>query len=501
MKIESPIRQLPLLVFVLIGLLYLLFVTHLSFDLFAFELKSAAYDSLAISFLRGSAEISPRAIADEAHHVNGHVYMYFGFFPALIRMPLHFLFPSLIGYWGRLSCLCAAMLAVYFFSRISKLLLESRSEILGVRNAENIHWTLCIGFACASPVIYLISSAYIYHEASLWGLVGSLCALWGMIEILSSAAKGSRTMALLKLSLGGGIALCSRGTFGIPFALLLAFYTPWFVYQSIRNRFISSSLNPLGQALGKLERRALFLPVIFFVVFQCWYDYERYGSIFDVGISRAPAAHAYYQSSIDSGPVVVAARVYSALRNYFGPPWQYIDAIFPYFHLRTPVFFGQSAYPKYTEWTISLILTIPWLLSISAAGIFALVKKGSSLDQFHVGVFAVQCYLILTFYFITQRYTADFLPMLILLASFSIRLIESPFDFKRVAFIRRVLVVLVTFSCLTSVAATISWNLKQNWAISPLERESLHALTGIPKPKLAVPLEYKSKFYPEGPPL
>jgi hypothetical protein len=492
-KKQQTLRSLPLPVIILIELLFIALVTHCTFDLFAFELKSAAYDSLGISFLRGSAEVSLRAIADEAHRVEGRTFMYFGFFPALVRMPLHFLFPSLIGYWGRISCLCAAMLAVYFFSRISRLVLESRQELIGLRTSQILHWTVCIGFACATPIIYLISCAYIYHEASLWGLAGSLLAIWGLIEV-SLSTSVTRFAAYFRLSVGAGIALCSRGTFGVPYLLLLGIFGSYGLIQLVRSRRLQATSSE-NTTINLQVLIVILLPALFFLGIQLWYNYARYGNFFDVGITRASSGHSYLQKVIDLGPEVVFQRIKCALSNYFAMPWQYFDLIFPYIHLKKVSVPTLGIYANYQEWTISLFLLIPWLLVLSLIGLYQLVRYGNWRERLSITSFAAQWYVILTFYFITQRYAADFLPLLVLLATFSLRLIKRPLSSQSSLRLCGALIALVVFSITTNLLATIAWNLEQNWALSPQDRQLMEAVSGNSPARLPVPPEFRNEIH------
>src|SRR6266511_4542355 len=63
-------------------------------QVFVKEVLGGAYDSQAEHFLRGDVDVDVEAIGHEATIVNGHVRMYFGPFPALLRIPLNFLYPA-----------------------------------------------------------------------------------------------------------------------------------------------------------------------------------------------------------------------------------------------------------------------------------------------------------------------------------------------------------------------------------------------------------------------
>src|SRR4030095_6070133 len=70
-------------------------VTQGTFDWDEREVLGSAYDSLARSLRHGSAEVSPEDISLEAWRVGGRTFMYFGPFPALLRILPDPLPPSL----------------------------------------------------------------------------------------------------------------------------------------------------------------------------------------------------------------------------------------------------------------------------------------------------------------------------------------------------------------------------------------------------------------------
>jgi hypothetical protein len=81
-------------------------------DIFVKEVLGGAYDSQAEHFLRGDAGVDADAIAHERMIVNGKVRMYFGPFPALLRVPLNFIYPAGHGKWSRISGFCAGVIAL-----------------------------------------------------------------------------------------------------------------------------------------------------------------------------------------------------------------------------------------------------------------------------------------------------------------------------------------------------------------------------------------------------
>src|SRR5438874_13739357 len=101
---RSP--QLLALTLLLSGLLWL-FSTKGGRQIFVKEVLGSAYDSQAEHFLRGNVDVDTEAIGHEAMIVNGKTRMYFGPFPAFLRIPLNLVYPAGYGNWSRLSGFCA----------------------------------------------------------------------------------------------------------------------------------------------------------------------------------------------------------------------------------------------------------------------------------------------------------------------------------------------------------------------------------------------------------
>src|SRR5437762_8184172 len=87
----------------LVSALLWLFTTTGGRQIFVTEILGGAYDSQAEHFLRGDVDVDVDAIRHESMIVNGKVRMYFGPFPAFVRIPLNFVYPAGYGKWSRIA--------------------------------------------------------------------------------------------------------------------------------------------------------------------------------------------------------------------------------------------------------------------------------------------------------------------------------------------------------------------------------------------------------------
>jgi len=135
-------------------------------QIFVKEVLGGAYDSQAEHFLRGDVDVDVDAIGHEAMIVNGKVRMYFGPFPALLRVPLNFIYPAGHGKWSRISGFCAGVIALFAFAGLMRTALCSSP--LSSRARDWLGNACVIGFALGSPLLLLLGNLSIYDEAIIW---------------------------------------------------------------------------------------------------------------------------------------------------------------------------------------------------------------------------------------------------------------------------------------------------------------------------------------------
>src|SRR5437016_10226379 len=167
-------RFLPLIL--LLSVLLWVFTTTGGRQVFVKEVLGGAYDSQAEYFLRGDVDVDADAIGHEAMIVNGKVRMYFGPFPALLRIPLNFIYPAGHGKWSRISGFCAGVIALFAFAGLMRTALCSSP--LSLRARDWLGNACVIGFALASPLLLLLGNLSIYDEAIICGFALSLDAFF-----------------------------------------------------------------------------------------------------------------------------------------------------------------------------------------------------------------------------------------------------------------------------------------------------------------------------------
>ena len=401
-------------------------------DIFVKEVLGGAYDSQAEHFLRGDVGVDSAAIAHETMIVNGKVRMYFGPFPALLRVPLNFIYPAGHGKWSRISGFCAGVIALFAFAGLVRTALCSSP--LSSRARNWVGNACVIGFALGSPLLLLLGNLSIYDEAIIWGFAWSLAALY--FACRSRTTEGAAlTRSLLAFSFCAGAALLSRATFGAPFVLIAPLLAiRLFHRQPIRN--ITALLLPLGTAL----------------VFYLFLSYARFGDFSGMNMRY------------NINPVQRDFAVKHGLFRIERVPYSFAD----YFVLRSPQLQREAPFLKanrkdyhhenlyvmpFTETYSSLLWSSSWILLGAVIGVAMLLRPGGAdgVDRAVATIFLLQVIVILSFMGLVQRYLAEFFPFLIFI--FLIFLRQGKIAFQ----LRYLLIGLVVVSVLINSLTTVSW--------------------------------------------
>ena len=399
--------------------------------IFVKEWLGEAYDSQAEHLLQGDPGVDLDAIRPESILIDGKPRMYFGPFPAFIRVPLNLIYPSGRGYWSRVSGFSAAIIALFAFAG---LLAETlRASPLSPRART---WTgnICLAaFAFGSPLIFLAGNLSIYNESIIWGLAWAIAALYFAFRILG-ANPANLTRALLGFSISAGCSLLSRATFGAPL-ILIALILAIRLRRAVRWSQLAALFLPLGACL-------LSFLLLSYAKFGNWtgQDYAHYvdpihrefalkHGVFD--LRRVPTSFADY---FNLRPLV--------LQNH--SPFLKVD--------RHPYVYPSLYSLPFSEVLVSMIWTSSWIIFGTCIGLVLLFRKRRS-DMFDRGIalaLLAQVVSILSFFALAHRYAADLWPFLIF--CFLIFLRNGIAMWQRI-----ILTGLVAVSIVINVLGTASW--------------------------------------------
>ena len=136
------------------------------------------FDAQAHALLAGHWNVPRNTLGFEAFIVHGKAYMYFGPWPAVLRMPIA-LFTHRFD--GRLTQLSMILAFVTLMIASAKLLWRMRLLARGdapVTRTEQVAVALLFFLLGAgSIVVFLGAEPVVFHEAELWGAAWSIAAL------------------------------------------------------------------------------------------------------------------------------------------------------------------------------------------------------------------------------------------------------------------------------------------------------------------------------------
>ena len=427
---DAP-RFLPLLL--VASVLLWCYTTTAGRQVFVKEVLGGAYDSQAEHFLQGNVDVDAAAIGHEAMIVDGKVRMYFGPFPAFLRIPLNFVYRTGHGKWSRVSGFCAGVITLFSFAGVVGTAL--RFSPLCSRGRNWVGNACIVGFALGSPLLLLLGNLSIYDEAIIWGLAWSLAALYFALRSRQAEAS-ALTCSLLGFSLCAAGALLSRVTFGVPFiliALLLALQIP-------RENRITNLL-------------VLLLPLGVAFAFYVWLSYARFGSF--VGVNYDYYINPVHSEFAHKYGVFSPRRILYSFADYFNLRFPSIERQPPFLVADRHSYNYPSLFSNpFSEVYLSLLWSSGWLIFAAAMGITYLVrrKRADLFERGVAGALLTQFLCILSYFTLAQRYATDLYPFLIFclvvfLASGAAALLRS----------RHIIIGLVALSVIMNSPATISW--------------------------------------------
>ncbi|HEV7757851.1 MAG TPA: hypothetical protein VGO78_02640 [Acidimicrobiales bacterium] len=175
------------------------------------------FDAQTRAMFDGRLDVPPDVVGFEGFITHGKTYIYFGPFPAFLRMPLMALTDRYDGRLTTLSILAATVALVYAAFRLSCSL---RRLVRGTDPVGRRELWATAGLSVAvlaAPPLFLMSSAVVYHEATMWGLAFTVGAYDGIVR-WQRDRRGWRLLVISLLFAGG---LMSRQTVALgPVAAL-----------------------------------------------------------------------------------------------------------------------------------------------------------------------------------------------------------------------------------------------------------------------------------------
>ena len=400
---------------------YLFLLSNGTLQILAPELLDKVFDNMLVHLLRGEFTVDREAIDYEAITQDGKTYTYFAVFPAILRLLAMPFVDIAQAELARLSCLTAVVIFVVLQLRT---LLIVHYSLPGGSRIRGLFTVMVAATVLSGPQLYILGSAWVYHEPILWGAV--LAAAFNLI-VIRTALSGNdlRTSDLALLAALAGLAVNTRAPIGVALYLgtvLLVGWAAWSRHAPERTEWKwSASGKVLVRALSGLARDPhISLPVLVLGLLAGAagiVNFGRWGN-------PLPFGGANYTYWIQHHPnVIVAVRDYGAFNlDRIGIAVLYYATGIPYILKSVPPFaeFLRSAVMEAPPFTP--LLTNPLTVILAGLGLYRLWCRPDlqprSLATLRIALIghASAVVLILTFFTFTLRYRFDFAPFVTLAA-------------------------------------------------------------------------------------
>ncbi len=390
------------------------------------------YDQLATAFRDGqlSLEIKPDpgllALADPYDPVErkgtsfpsdvslykGNYYLYFGPAPALILLIAKVIFLGTIGD------------QYLVFGFISGIYLVGSFFILKIRRSffpDISLWKVGAGLLVIGltyPFCRMLGISVIYNTAVVGGQFFFLAGLYAAFDALERERISK--WGLVVIGALWAAALGSRITQIFPVGFMIVLMMIWIIGKYRKAGRLSGSIEPL---------LALGLPLALGAIALGWYNWARFDSVFETGLTYQLAGiDLQYHHSVLLSPLYIIQNLY----NYIFHPPKLVYS-FPWFRsvygIRTSIVNSLPMPKIYTSQDIvGLLYSAPFVIfSIIPVSRILLRRTSSSVSQDEqgsfnwliialLGSFVSGAVFYLAFFFAVDRYLLDFLPELLLLS-------------------------------------------------------------------------------------
>ena len=365
------------------------------------------YDIQARALLNGDLAVPDGTLGLEAFEVDGRQYLYNPPGPSLLRMPV---LAVTDRFDGRLTVPSMALAWLTTLTVVSLLLWRVRTMLRGrapLTNGEAaLHGATLLVISLGSTLVYLASLPWVFHEAFLWAVPMTIGAAWCLIGVFGRPTV-ARIVGLGLFTLGG---VFSRSPAGWASALAAAGAAVWFWTR--RNRPGEAHV---WWSLGL----AAAAPVVLGAAVN-WAKFNH-PWLFPIEDQVATRASAPRRAAIEAngGDLFNPALARSTLPAYLRPDGIRFTGQFPFVTLpaEPAAAVGDDVF-DYRYRTGSITAFMPLLTVLAAWGAFTVWRVRRALPaRFLIVAYAGAPLGVIAGAYITHRYVADFLPVLIVAGS------------------------------------------------------------------------------------
>ena len=407
-----------------VAVYYLFLLSNGTFQLFAPEMLGRVFNNMLVHLLHGEFTVDREAIGFEAFTRNGNTYAYFGVFPALLRLVAIPSADIAQVELARLSCLTAV---VIFVALQLRMLLIVHDSLPAGRRAPNLLAVMVAATILSGPQVYMLSSAWVYHEPILWS--AAIAAAFNLVVVRAAFGEsGLRGRDLVSLATLAGLAINTRASVGPALYLGTILLVAWAALcrhaPDPRERPLSPRGRSLLTAISALARDpCISLPIVvlgLLAVSVGMINFKRWGNPFTF-------ADFQYWDFAQSHP-----KWADVIRNYgefnLGRVWiggLYYTTGIPYLLMKVVPSFDEFLRARYTGIEAppcTGLITNPLTILLAGFGLYRLCWKpelpAGCLSILRLALIGNAFAILVMFAFmhLALRYRFDFAPFMTLAA-------------------------------------------------------------------------------------
>jgi hypothetical protein len=364
--------------------------------------SSNFYEVQARMLLAGRVDFPPEEAGIEGIVRDGRTYVYWGFTPAFLRLPVVAVTDRLDGRLMRPSLLAAFCTLL---AATGWLLALARGREAPSRTECILAGAFVFLVGAGSPILVLSSRPVVYHEAELWGAALAMCAYAALIRSWDASSGGwlATTCALATLAFNARPSTGAGPVIALGFCLL----------AGILRR----------EPLPKLATRALAVTIPAAVYAAI--NLARFDSLFGVPIDRQVFLdmdeHMRAALAATGGSLFSVRFVPTTVLQYLRPDAIVPSRLFPFLTFHRPIHVvGGVKFYSLVE-ASSLPTAAPLLCVLAVLGVPRLLGRDLSVGwRCAMGGALVATLPVFTTAAVSNRYLTDLLPALILPAALAV---------------------------------------------------------------------------------
>lgn len=373
----------------------------------SFGYASGFFDAQGRAFLDGRLDVPPGSLGIEGFIEDGREYMYFGPWPAILRLPILQTTTAYDGKLTVLSMLLAFVLLAVVVTRLTWLVRDLMRPGEEVSRFEAVSMGVFVALATGgTSLTYVAALPWTYHEVYAWAVPFALGAMYWMLRVLR-APTPSAVAWLVVFDIGTAL---TRTTGGWAVCLATVGVGVWLLTGRIR-----PGMRRFGTAVVAGGLAALMVGIV-----VNWLKF-RHAYLFPLEDQVWTTLNAHRREALEAnGGTITGPQFFpSAFMAYFRLDGIRFVDYFPFITLPAhPAPSYDGAFVDQSYRTGSVTAFMPWLLALTVLAVPTLFRPGVDAARRWLRVpFATGVLItggVMAYGYFAHRYTAEFVPALIL---------------------------------------------------------------------------------------